>query len=140
MLTSRRRAFVLSVFEEVSSFFDVQGQCRNRDFNAIVEDLADTSMNGSIEEAALSREAISCLCSPTPSECRRGKGLLREECGGTASLSILEWLSVPLAEQVDHCYIPDKLGCVPQRLHSCAYFHPIQQVCLLGHQILALIP
>lgn len=78
MLTSRRRAFVLSVLEEVSSFFGVQGQCKNRDFNAIVEDLADTSMNVSIEETALSREAISCLCSPTPSECRRDKGLQEE--------------------------------------------------------------
>jgi hypothetical protein len=54
MLTSRRRAFVLTVFTDVSNFLGVQGQCRKRDINAILEDLADTSMNGSIERTALS--------------------------------------------------------------------------------------
>jgi hypothetical protein len=53
MLTSRRRALVLAVFTDVSNFFDVQGQCKKRDINAILEDLADTSKN---ERTTLSRE------------------------------------------------------------------------------------
>ena len=52
MLTSRRRAFVLSVFTEVSILFGVQGQCEKRDINAIVKCLADTSMSGRIERTA----------------------------------------------------------------------------------------
>jgi hypothetical protein len=56
MLTSRRRALVLAVFTDVSNFFDVQGQCKKRDINAILEDLADTSKNESIEGTTLSRE------------------------------------------------------------------------------------
>jgi hypothetical protein len=56
MLTSRRRAFFLTVFTDVSNFFGVQGQCKKRDIDAILEDLADTLMNGSIEGTALSRE------------------------------------------------------------------------------------
>lgn len=56
MLTSRRIAFVLTVFTDVNNFFGVQGQCKKRDINAILEVLADTLMNGSIEGTALSRE------------------------------------------------------------------------------------
>jgi len=48
MLTSRRRAFILTVFTDVSNLFGVQGQCEKRDINAILEDLADTLMNGRI--------------------------------------------------------------------------------------------
>lgn len=56
MLTSRRRAFFLNVFTYVNNFPGVQGQCKERDIDAILEDLADTLMNGSIEGTALSRE------------------------------------------------------------------------------------
>ena len=80
---------VLAVFTDVSNFFDVQGQCKKRDINAILEDLADTSMNGSIEGTALSREGA--RSGPRPPRhlvavIVGAKGLLRKECLETISV------------------------------------------------------